>query len=160
MFFALRTSRHTTSFFAEIPRVKNGREVAPHRFLFRRKSASRHLSCWGRATHLPFSLKIRESAPFCSEVAPHDSLFRSPPAWLGDSGIPSKGIPCAFSLQNASTTRETCEHKREQNASTPGPRRHSSGTTLPFPSVIELCTRTTKFLSIFLVSKNQYLSYI
>ena len=42
MFFALRRSRHTTSFFAKNLQVKNGREVAPPTFLFRRKSASRH----------------------------------------------------------------------------------------------------------------------
>ena len=155
MFFTLRRSRHTTSFFAKIPQVKNGSEVTPHRFLFCQKSASEK---WQRgcATRLPFLLKFRESAPvllrschppsffaenprvgtFSSEVAPHDFPFCSPPMWLGDSGIASKGIPCTFSLQNASTTWETCKHKRKQNASTPGPRRHSSGTSLPFPNVM------------------------
>ena len=44
MFFALRRLHHTTSFFAKIPRVKNGREVTPHGFLFRWKSVSRHFS--------------------------------------------------------------------------------------------------------------------
>ena len=125
MFFALRRSCHTTSFFAEILRVKNGREVAPYRFLFHRKSVSRHLLFWGRATHLPFSPKICELAPLCSVVTPHDFLFRSPPTWLGASSIASKGIPCAFSSSKGNSCEQkrepTCELLRPRNASTPNP---------------------------------------
>ena len=125
MFFMLRRLHHTTSFFAEIPRVKNGREVMPHHFLFRWKSVSRHLSCWGRTTHLPFLPKIHESAPFPSEVAPHDFLFCSPPTWLEDNGIPSKGIPCAFSSSKGNSCEQkrkpTCELLRPWNTSTPNP---------------------------------------
>ena len=59
-------SRHTVSFFAENPRVKNGREVAPHDFLFRRKSASRHF------------------------LVAHDFLFRSQPRGKGPRVLPQK----------------------------------------------------------------------
>ena len=99
--------------------VFRAEEAAPHDFLFRRKSASEK---WqgGRATHLPFLPKIRELAPLLAEVTPHTFLFRQKSAtrlpfslktaWLGDSGIPSKGIPCAFSPIKGSPR----EHKREQ----------------------------------------------
>ena len=99
--------------------------------------------CWGCATHLPFSPKIRKSALFLSEVAPHDFLFCSPTAWLGDNGVASKGIPCGFSspkgIPHGSTrakmrakTCTTTAVKHEQSK----PRLHSSGTLLPFPNAI------------------------
>ena len=71
-------------------------EVIPHNFLFHWNSTSWHLSCWGCTTHLPFSLKIHESALFLAEVAPHNFLFHSQTVWLGAKGIASKSIPCAF----------------------------------------------------------------
>ena len=56
---------------------QNGREVAPHHFLFCRKSASQHFSLWGRATHLPFSPKIRESVALLAPQKESHVLFRT-----------------------------------------------------------------------------------
>ena len=102
--------------------VFRAEEVAPHDFLFRRKSASRHFLLWGHATRLPF----------CSQTV-----------WLGAKGVASKGIPCGFSSPKgiphgstrAKTWAKTCPTtaaKCEQSE----PRLHSSGTLLPFPNAI------------------------
>ena len=54
------------------PKIRESTEVAPHTFLFRRKSASRHFCVWGRATRLPFSLttRVARGQQFCLKRHP------------------------------------------------------------------------------------------
>ena len=80
-------SGHTTSFFTKILQVD-----------------------WGHTTHLPFLLKMYKSAPFPSEVTPYNFLFHSPHAWLGDNGIASKEIPCAFSSPQGTPHKQKVPH--------------------------------------------------
>ena len=136
MFFTLRRLRHTTSFFAEIPRVD-----------------------WGCTTHLPFSLKIHELALFLAEVAPPTFLFHwksmsrhlylwhcatqllylLQTTWLGDNGIASKGIPHGSTWAKTwAKTQTTVAMKREQSEC----QLHSSGTLLPFPNATSVWPMT------------------
>ena len=105
---------------------QNGREVAPHRFLFCQKSASQN----GR------------------EVAPHRFLFRQKSASRHFCSLTShhiraaKGIPCAFTSPKGTphgATRAKREHHARNMRETcewPTFWLHSSGTALPFSSVI------------------------
>ena len=123
MFFALRRSRHTTSFLAKNSQVD-----------------------WGRATHLPFWPKICESAPFLAEVMPHTFLFRQKSAtqlpfslqtaWLEASSIASKGIPCAFLPIKGSPHEHKREQPCEQNTSHPPP--DNTALAPPSPSLLRL----------------------
>ena len=94
MFFTLRRSRHTISFFAEIPRVNLRSHHMPSFFTknpqvkWQRGHATQFPfspkiceSKWqrGRATSFPFSLKIRESAPFALRLRHTPSFFTKNP---------------------------------------------------------------------------------
>ena len=113
-------SRHMTSFFAENPRVKNGREVAPPTFLFRQKSASEK---WqgGCATPFPFSPKIRESAPFVLWSRHTPAFFAKNPR-VGTFSSAAKGIPSAFSPIEGSPREHNARNMR---AKTRAKREHS-----------------------------------
>ena len=100
-------------FSPKIREWKWQRGRATHRFLFRRKSASRHFSLWGRATYLPFSPKIRESALLLA---------------------PQKESHVRFRPQKAPHASKNASKNASMHASAPAFRLHSTETLLPFSS--------------------------
>ena len=113
MFFALRRSHHTASFCAKILQVNRG-----------------------HATHLPFSLKIHESA-HCLLRSRHTPAFFAKNLQVGTFSPATKGIPCAFFVHKRVTMQAQHEKHMSKNMSGPNSRLHSSETLLPFHNVVK-----------------------
>ena len=94
---------HTPSFFDEFPRVGTfGWEVAPHRFLFGRKSAS-GLGFWKMAGRLRHIVSFSAENPRVGTFRLRLRHIRAP-----------KEIPCAFSPIKGTPREQKREQKRER----------------------------------------------